>query len=976
MNEIDKTVVATAFKCRTDELSILMPVRVSDFVIVSQNIRSVYANLADFQLNLCALKTKVDLIILTECRLHIDKHIPQMNDFKAFNTTKHLNQADGVVAYIRDTYEASITEICLTHASCLQITTSDLTIIGIYRSPSVRNADDFINSLNSHLSSISNCRNVIITGDININLIFTPEETAQERSNRTNYLNMLAMHGMLPGHSLPTREENCLDHFILKFCNGYKSASIAVIDSSITDHSTILLKISNLKINNKCKTKITTNYEEALKTLKTTDLSKLLTVNDPNSVVEQLTLTIQQCLQSNMKETSVPRKNRIIKPWITLGALRCIKNRNDMQRKVKLNPENEILKITYKRYRNFCNCLIKKLKREYDRKQLELAIRNPKKLWQTIDSLTQRKPAKVQSLDLLKLTLSPQESADTVNSYFATIGQQLAEDIIKSRTRQATDAHNITNTQVSSLAILDTDREEIYSLLMSMKSDSAPGYDNIPAHFLKSAHNEVIPILVHLANLCFKLGVFPSVLKQAIITPIYKGGDKTNPSNYRPISVISVMAKILEKLINVRLINFFSKYNTLSTSQFGFRQNLSTEDAIIALTSLTVNHVDSGRKCLAVFLDLKKAFDTVSVPILVQNLHNVGVRGIPLKLLSDYLSNRKTRVKIGSIISSESTVTYGVPQGSVLGPTLFLAYINGLCGLQIEGGDIFSYADDTAIVFSADDWEQLKNRVETGLVKIASWLNKNLLTLNVLKTNYICFTKYNNTQPPDNFKIKLHYCDNHLVSDCSCTELKKVFNARYLGVMLDQRLSWNHHIELLIGRVRKLIWTFKTLRHIARMGLLHKIYFALAESVITYCISVWGGATKTSFLNLERAQRALLKVMFFLPYRFPTDSLYLTSGILSVRRLYLLRIVTRKHKSISYDPRKTNRRTIVNVVSQPRVKSVFAKRQFVSQSAYIYNTLNKKLNFYPLAYIECKNRLKTWLITTTYEEIESMIHHS
>ncbi|CAK1579105.1 unnamed protein product [Parnassius mnemosyne] len=379
-----------------------------------------------------------------------------------------------------------------------------------------------------------------------------------------------------------------------------------------------------------------------------------------------------------------------------------------------------------------------------------------------IDSLTQRKPAKVQSLDLLKLTLSPQESVDTVNSYFATVGQQLAEGNIKNTTQQATNTNIITNTQVISFVIFDTDREEIYSLLMSMKSDSAPGYDNIPAHFLKSAHKEIIPILVHLANLCSEQGVFPLALKQTIITPVYKSGDKFNPSNYRPVSVISVIAKILEKLINIRLIKFFSKFNILSTSQFGFRQNLSTEDAIIALTSRTVNHVDYGRKCLAVFLDLKKAFDTVSVPILLQNLNNHGVRGIPLKLLGDYLSNRKTRVKIGSITSSEATVTYGVPQGSVLGPTLFLVYINSLCNMQIEGGDIFSYADDTAIVFSANDWQQLKNRVETGLVKLGSWLNKNLLTLNLLKTNYICFTKYNNAQRPDYFNIKLHYCNNHL----------------------------------------------------------------------------------------------------------------------------------------------------------------------------------------------------------------------
>lgn len=318
---------------------------------------------------------------------------------------------------------------------------------------------------------------------------------------------------------------------------------------------------------------------------------------------------------------------------------------------------------------------------------------------------------------------------------------------------------------------------------------------------------------------------------------------------------------------------------------------MSTEDAILALTSTVINKLDDGGKCLAVFLDLKKAFDTVSVPILLKKLEHIGIRGIPLSLFKDYLTGRKQKVKIGEFISADENITYGVPQGSVLGPTLFLIYINYLSSMTLTGGHVFSYADDTALIFTGKTWECARKHAEAGLLQVATWLNVNLLTLNTLKTNFICFSIYDCTQPSENFKIKIHKCMSLNNPDCTCTHIDKVQHTKYLGVILDHRLSWHMHTELIMNRVRKLIWTFKTLRHVTTKDLLNQIYISLAQSVLGYCLPLWGGATKVKFLELERAQRSLLKVMFFKPYRFPTEQLYLTAGLLSVRKLYLLHLI-------------------------------------------------------------------------------------
>lgn len=268
-----------------------------------------------------------------------------------------------------------------------------------------------------------------------------------------------------------------------------------------------------------------------------------------------------------------------------------------------------------------------------------------------------------------------------------------------------------------------------------MKSDSAPGWDNIPTSLLKSGEKIIVPVISHLANLCFEQGVFPSAFKLALITPVHKGGDKTDPSNYRPISVLLSISKILEKLINRRLVNYLTKLNILSTSQFGFRQGLSTEDAVMALTSVVIDKVDNRNKCLAVFLDLKKAFDTVSIPILLSRFENIGISGSALQLLTQYANERKQRVKIGEYTSQEETISFGVPQGSVLGPTMFLLYINSLCNMKLDKGHIFSYANDTAIVFEGKTWDDVRKSTENGLMSVKNWLDSNLLTLSLVKTN-------------------------------------------------------------------------------------------------------------------------------------------------------------------------------------------------------------------------------------------------
>lgn len=970
LKEIDKSEIATSINCDIENLSKHIHINKKDLTIITQNIRSVYKNINDLQVTLSNLKREIDILILTECRLDNSKNIPQLNNYTSFSTANHLNQNDGVVIFVKSKLNPKIKEINLDQASCLQIDIFNHIILGVYRSPSNANTDRFTESLRKHLNTIKTCKNIVLTGDININLIQKYNETSLDHKNRHNYLNMLSTFGLLPGHMIATRENSCLDHFMLKLHKKMTIANIAVLNTTVTDHLMVLCSLAKIKITKEViKKKTYIDFDKALITLANKNLSSLLFCDDPNNLLEMLTTKITESLQENTLTMTLPKNQRTIKPWITQGVLRCIRNRNKMQKQLKCNPDDEILKIAYKSYRNFCNNLIKKLKRVYDRKLL--LAKNPKVLWNNIKNLTNLKHTKTTNIELLDIESCPVKAINLVNSFFVNVGPNLAKEIeTNNQLLQHTEPIHNHNYQLSSFVILNTDHEEVSSILMNLKSNSAAGFDNIPTKFLKLSKELIVPILTYLGNLCFTKGVFPSLMKQSIITPVYKNGDRAQINNYRPISVLTGISKVMEKLINNRLTQYLNKFNILSASQYGFRQGKCTQDAILDLTSCIVDHLDSKNKCLTVFLDLKKAFDTVSVPILIKKLENIGIRDNQLNLMKDYLSDRTQRVKIGDYRSNDLKVTFGVPQGSVLGPTLFLIYINELCDLKIDNGHIYSYADDTAIVFHGKTWKEVHSTAEIGLRKISSWLKSNVLTLNTNKSNYICFSINKKTQPTTS-NLQIHHC-NDQSTNCTCPTIDKIGSTKYLGIVIDQRLSWHSHLELLSSRIRKLIWIFKTLRYVATNKVLTQVYTALAESILSYCIPVWGGASKIKFLELERSQRALLKVMFSKPYHFPTKELYSINNLLSVRKVYILQLILQRHKTVIIDINTKTKRRVNIRVETGIVKTKFASHQFAKKSAYVYKKVNSLINIYSLNSYKLKKVLTDWLTKLSYEEIEAL----
>jgi hypothetical protein len=364
------------------------------------------------------------------------------------------------------------------------------------------------------------------------------------------------------------------------------------------------------------------------------------------------------------------------------------------------------------------------------------------------------------------------------------------------------------------------------------------------------------------------------------------------------------------------------------------------------------------------------------VPILLSKLETLGIRGTQLKLFKDYLNDRWQCVKIGDITSVEQkTSGFGIPQGSILGPTLFLIYINDLCKLNIDHCKIITYADDTALIFTGKTNAELYRNAQLGFNIINKWLHCNLLTLNAEKTKYIHFyMRQRNLSINSIFHLYAHQCQNPAANIlCKCPIISNTKSLKYLGITLDETLSYKPHIFNLVHRVRKLIYVFKKLRSIADSKLINQIYLALCQSIIQYCITSWGGTQKTNLLPLERAQRAILKVANSLPFLYPTHLLYRHCNVLTVRQLFVMHSILKQHTLVPYNIDITNkRRGDIACISQSKSKFIFTNRFFSFLGPFLYNRLNKELNIYELNYYNCKIALVKFLQTLSYDKTEEL----
>ena len=861
--------------------------------VYHHNIASFNKNGAALSAFLKCLNFKFDVICLSEIRKCtvgiIDKEFP---GYHIFIDNPTLSKG-GIALLVRKNKFKNITELDINanfnlKNSCncndchienkwlsFNIDKQKVIIGGIYRHPK-SNINHFNAALKTTISQINDNTLTYLLGDININLLHEHNDKVN------NYLNILFEKSFIPCISLPTRitdhSASIIDHIFIKPPTKLlqHKCSSGNIFTDISDHlpNFSFFNIKAPKINERPFTRLFTenrinNFLENLpmepSLIEDNDLTE---VNNSYNIFSNNYLNLYNKYFPYVRMSRKSFKN---KPYITSAIKVSIKHKNKLYRKKEDNP-TELNKTIWRNFSKKTTAIIRKAEQLYYRSMINSQNNSSKNLWKTFGKILNKNKIKHNKINQLshnnsKLTNS-QDISETINNFFSEIGPNLASNFDNLNNNEH--KKYLAAPAPQSILLHSINAKEILDTIKSLKNSNSSGHDFFTTKFVKLSAPILIPALVKIFNLALKTGVYPDSLKIAKVIPVFKKGDPSSVNNYRPISILSSINKIFEKILYARLIKYIDKFQLLYKYQFGFRKNHSTEHALIEITDQIRFAMDNNQITCGIFVDLSKAFDTVNHHILLDKLENIGIRGKALELFKSYLSDRRQYVNIEQSKSKTNTVSCGVPQGSVLGPLFFLLFINDLPNC-CPTGKVRIFADDTNVFFHCNSTEELIETATIIMTELHSWFSANKLTLNTDKSSFTIFkTKQ---KIINNLPAYIEFLDS---------KIERTSYVKYLGVFIDEHLTWDIHINEICTKLKSLFHIFYNIRDYLSIDNIKTIYYTLIYSRIKYGITLYGQAGLTKVKRIQTLQNQLLKVLLGKKYRFPTDDLHQELNILKV----------------------------------------------------------------------------------------------
>jgi hypothetical protein len=781
-------------------------------------------------------------------------------------------------------------------------------IVGVIYKPPENSIDSFNTDFDHILKTISRENKIsYLLGDYNIDLL---KESSDRQT--SDFINIIYSSSFYPTVNKPTRitrtSATIIDNIITNSTANHQSG---IFIADISDHlpvfvnTDIKLDGNNHNTSNKTKPEPKRQFTEdninlLRKRLSTVNWTQVLNCETDdvntmyNNFTNKFTNLYDECIP--IKKINRRKKNQESKsPWITKGLLKSINHKNKLYKSF-LKHRTAVKQEIYKTYRNKLNSLIRKAKRSYFTNKLNNYKNNMRSTWKVLKNILNKNKTSNYATRFRdnnnKVYTDPIDITNGFNDFFVNIGPSLAKSINSIPGIDYSTYLSMSKIKHNGSMLLSPITEfEILKLINGLDSNKSPGHDGLGSFLIKKVAQTILKPLEIIFNESISTGIVPGSFKVAKVIPLYKKDDSELFSNYRPVSVLPILSKVLERLVFNRCMSYLDHHNILYKRQYGFRKNHSTYMAVIDLVNKITDAVNNDNFTAGVFLDLSKAFDTIDHSILLDKLYHYGFRGLSYQWFEDYLTNRKQFVYYNGVSSEKKNIICGVPQGSILGPLLFILYVNDI-HLVANSIDVISFADDTNLFYSHDQFDVIENVLNNELSNVNQWFQVNKLSVNVQKTNYMLLGTVKNTKSEYHLQL---YLDSGINSERK-TALEKVSSTKFLGLQIDQNITWKEHIDNIVKTCSRNVGVINKIKNFLPSEALYTLYCSLILPYLNYGILAWGCACSSYINRIFKIQKRALRIISRSDHRSSTHPLLIRYNALSVKDMYTLELATFMYK--------------------------------------------------------------------------------